>query len=210
MEIEEEDSVGTHVHNGVTYHFCAESCLERFRENPDQFLGAEPYVAPPPVVAEGEARVMTWGFPLVLKGKSGQPLKPKAVNNAREDKLSTAFWRASFERRRCLIPVSAWAEAEGAKGAMTRTWYSLAGDEVFAVAGIWRPTEEWGQAYSMVMVGACAQMADVHDRMPVVLARSDWEQWLAGTPAEAFALCQTCSSELEVERTPERWAARRS
>ncbi|MFN7914309.1 MAG: heavy metal translocating P-type ATPase [Vicinamibacterales bacterium] len=55
MEIEEEDSVGTHVHNGVTYHFCAEVCLERFRENPDQYLGAEPYVAPPPVVGEGEA-----------------------------------------------------------------------------------------------------------------------------------------------------------
>jgi putative SOS response-associated peptidase YedK len=53
-------------------------------------------------------------------------------------------------------------------------------------------------------------MADVHDRMPVVLARDDWEQWLAGTPAEAFALCQTCPSELLVERTPERWAARRS
>jgi hypothetical protein len=67
---------------------------------------------------------MTWGFPLLLKGKSGQPLKPKPVNNAREDKLGTAFWRASFERRRCLIPVTAWAEAEGAKGAMTRTWYS--------------------------------------------------------------------------------------
>jgi putative SOS response-associated peptidase YedK len=162
------------------------------------------------VVAEGEARVMTWGFPLVLKGKSGQPLKPKPVNNAREDKLGTAFWRASFERRRCLIPVSAWAEAEGDKGAMTRTWYSLAGQEVFAVAGLWRPTEEWGQAYSMVMVDGCPQMADVHDRMPVVLARSDWEQWLAGTPAEAFALCQTCSSALEVDRTPERWAARRS
>ena len=30
---------------------------------------------------------MTWGFPLVLKGKNGQPLKPKPVNNARTDKL---------------------------------------------------------------------------------------------------------------------------
>jgi len=46
--------------------------------------------------------------------------------------------------------------------------------------------------------------------MPVVLARENWEQWLAGTPADAFALCRTCSSELEVDRTPERWAARRS
>jgi putative SOS response-associated peptidase YedK len=145
---------------------------------------------------------MTWGFPLVLKGKSGQPLKPKPVNNAREDKLGTAFWRASFERRRCLIPVTAWAEAEGAKGAMTRTWYSLAGEEVFAVAGVWRPTEEWGQAYSMVMVDGCPQMADVHDRMPVVLARTDWEQWLAGTPAEAFALCQTVQANLRSTAPP--------
>ena len=99
-------------------------------------LGAAPGVAeeagellrqryPGLVVAESEVRVMTWGFPLVLKGKSGKPLKPKPVNNAREDKLGTAFWRASFERRRCLIPATAWAEAEGAKGAMTRTWYSL-------------------------------------------------------------------------------------
>jgi putative SOS response-associated peptidase YedK len=126
---------------------------------------------------------MTWGFPLALKGKSGQALKPKPVNNAREDKLGTAFWRASFERRRCLIPVSAWAEAEGAKGAMTRTWYSLAGEDVFAVAGIWRPTEEWGHAYSMVMVDGCAQMADVHDRMPVVLARMTGSSgWRAHRP----------------------------
>ena len=153
---------------------------------------------------------MTWGFPLVLKGKNGQTLKPKPVNNAREDKLGTAFWRPSFERRRCLIPVTAWAEAEGIKGQMTRTWYSLAGAEVFAVGGLWRPTKEWGAAYSMVMVDGCPQMAEVHDRMPVVLAQENWEQWLAGTPAEAFALCQTCSSALTVERTAERWGAGRS
>ena len=161
------------------------------------------------VVAEGETRVMTWGFPLALKGKNGQTLKPKPVNNAREDKLGTSFWRPSFERRRCLIPVSAWAEAEGIKGQMTRTWYSLAGEDVFAVAGLWRPTEEWGAAYPMVMVDGCPQMAEVHDRMPVVLARENWEQWLAGTPAEAFALCPTCSSELAVDRTAERWGAGR-
>jgi len=29
------------------------------------------------VIAGGELRSMAWGFPLVLKGKSGQPLKPK-------------------------------------------------------------------------------------------------------------------------------------
>lgn len=77
----------------------------------------------------------------------------------------------------------------------------------FAAAGLWRPTEEWGAAYSMIMVDGCPQMAEVHDRMPVVLARESWQQWLAGTPAKAFALCQTCPNELAVDRTAERLGA---
>lgn len=51
---------------------------------------------------------MLWGFPLVLKSRvTGAPLKPEPVNNAREDKEGTAFWRDSFANRRCLIPVIA-------------------------------------------------------------------------------------------------------
>jgi putative SOS response-associated peptidase YedK len=162
------------------------------------------------VVADGRARPMTWGFPLVLKSKkTGQPLKPKAVNNAREDKLGTAFWRDSFAKRRCLIPVTAWAEAEGEKGSMTRTWYSLHGEELFAVAGVWRSTAEWGDAYSMVMVNGCEQMSDVHDRMPTILHRDQWEQWTDGTPEEAISLAQVCELPLGVDRTPEPWAKAR-
>jgi len=160
------------------------------------------------VVANGTVRAMTWGFPLSLTGKQGQRLKPKAVTNAREDKLHTAFWRDSFAHRRCLIPVSAWAEAEGERGRMTRTWYSLTGHDLFAVAGLWRPTAEWGEAYSMVMVDGCPQMAEVHDRMPVILPQSEWERWEHGAPAEAFALCRTCGEPLDADKSSERWAAR--
>ncbi len=64
---------------------------------------------------------MTWGFPLAMKGKSGQPLKPKPVNNARTGKLDGGFWRPSFQARRCLIPVTEFAKAEGERGAITRT-----------------------------------------------------------------------------------------
>ena len=51
------------------------------------------------VIAEGRARAMVWGFPLALKGKQGQPLKPKAVNNTRTDKLGSSFWRPSTRNR---------------------------------------------------------------------------------------------------------------
>lgn len=169
-------------------------------------FGEEVYPGyPGAIVAQSQARTMTWGFPLVLTGKQGQRLKPKPVNNARQDKLGTAFWRDSFAHRRCLIPVSAWAEAEGEKGRMTRTWYSLAGSDLFAVAGIWRPTREWGDAYSMVMVDGCAQMADVHDRMPVILVRDDWQAWLESSPDTAFTLCRTCPHPLIVDRTTHPW-----
>ncbi len=118
------------------------------------------------VVARGEVRLMNWGFPLPqISKKTGKPIKPKAVNNARTDKLATSFWRSSFEQRRCLIPLEAFAEAEGEYGSMTRTWLSLPDQPVFACAGIWRPSDEWGDVYSMVMTDPCPQSAEVHDRM---------------------------------------------
>ncbi len=158
------------------------------------------------VIAEGQARAMHWGFPLVLTGKQGQKLKPKPVTNAREDKLLTGFWRDSFAHRRCLIPVSQWAEAEGEKGRMTRTWYGLPGEDVFAVAGLWRPSAEWGEVYTIVMVDGHPQMADVHDRMPLILSDSAQRDWLEGSADAALALCQTWAQAITVERTEQRWA----
>lgn len=160
------------------------------------------------VVAEGRVRQMTWGFPLAMKGKSGQLLKPKPVNNARTDKLDSFMWKYSFQERRCLIPVTEFCEAEGEKGAKTRTWFTLPGEEVFAVAGIWRDTPEWGLAYSMVMTDACAHVQGVHDRMPVILQRETWGDWLDGPPDGARLLCQPYPAEMVLRRTADPWVRR--
>ena len=159
------------------------------------------------VVAEGSVKAMTWGFPLAMKSKrTGQPLKPKPVNNARTDKLASPFWKHAFTHRRCLIPLEAFAEARGAKGAKTRTWMSLPGSELFAVAGVWRPSEEWGDCYSMVMTEACVAMGDIHDRMPVILSDAQHEAWTHGDPDEALALCGPWEGELTIDHTDQPWA----
>lgn len=160
------------------------------------------------VVAEGRARQMTWGFPLAMKGKSGKTLKPRPVNNARADRLDGGFWRPSFEARRCIIPVSAFAEAEGEPGRKTRTWFALPGEEILAIAGIWRDTAEWGPAYAMVMTEACDHVTPVHDRMPVILPRDDWESWLNGDSDIARLLCRPYGLDMTVERTAEPWVSR--
>ena len=158
-------------------------------------------------IGERVVEGMTWGFPLRLSGmKPGS--KPKPINNARADKLDSHMWRYSFEERRCLIPLSQFAEAEGEKGAKTRTWFSLPDESLFAVAGLWRDTDEWGRAYTMVMTEACIHVADVHDRMPVILRRDDWSDWLDGAPDDAKILCRPYPDLMVVDRTTDRWNAR--
>jgi putative SOS response-associated peptidase YedK len=159
------------------------------------------------VVADGAVRAMTWGFPLVLKGKQGQPLKPKPVNNARTDKLGSFFWRHSFEQRRCLIPLTAWAEAQGAKGRMTRTWMSLPDAPLFAAAGVWRQSDEWGACYAMVMTdSAGSDAAEIHSRMPVLIAPEDHARWLGAPADDAMTLCQPWAWALTIDRTTQPWS----
>ena len=154
-----------------------------------------------------ELKQMTWGFPLVMKGKNGQPLKPKPVNNARTDKLDSFFWRYSFEERRCLIPLTAWAEAQGAKGSKTRTWLSLPDAELFSCAGVWRQSDEWGACFSMVMTDSAGSAAqEVHSRMPVLLRPEDYSGWGSGPPDEAKALCKAWSGDLIIDRTDQPWS----
>jgi len=174
-------------------------------------VGIEVYPGYPGLVlAAGQLRSMVWGFPLAQKGAKGQPLKPRPVNNARADKLDSFMWRYSFAERRCLIPVTSFAEAEGPKGAKTRTWFALPDSPVFAVAGIWRETDEWGPAYTMIMTDACLHVADVHDRMPVILQQEDWGDWLDGSPDAAQLLCRPYPDLMVVERTSDLWARRKA
>lgn len=158
------------------------------------------------VVADGVLRPMSWGFPLALTGAKGQPLKPRPVNNARTDKLLGSFWRDSFAKRRCLIPLTAWAEAEGERGAMTRTWLTRPGVDLFAAAGVWRMSAEWGAVYSMVMTDSCGAAAECHERMPVLLAESDWSHWTAAEPSEALELCVPFTGDIVLDRTTDSWS----
>ena len=160
------------------------------------------------VVAEGQVRQMSWGFPLVLKGSKGQPLKPKPVNNTRADKLDGFFWRYSFAERRCLIPLTAWAEAEGPKGGKTRSWLSLPDGGLLAAAGVRRDSDEWGRCYSMVMTDPNRQTAEIHNRMPVILKAEEQDLWSRGSPQEAFTLCRPFQGDLAIDRTTAPWVSR--
>lgn len=166
---------------------------------------------------EGQRKLqaMTWGFPRhSVNRKTGKPNKPNPVNNARDDKLMSAhgMWKRWFTDTafRCLIPFTAFAEAEGEPGRMTKTWISVAAQPLAAWAGLWRPSDEWGNCHTGVMVDATQELWHIHDRMPVILEPDDHDRWLHAPAKEAMELLrQYPADRLSVERTEEPWSNRR-
>src|SRR5688572_11254992 len=97
MTISPHDAVGHVEHQGETYYFCNESCLEQFRADPRRFLAPAP--ARPPVSASGE-----WTCPMhpeVVRSEPGScpicgmALEPRAVTlddrNPELDDMSRRF-----------------------------------------------------------------------------------------------------------------------
>ena len=138
--------------------------------------------------------------------------KPKAVNNIADLRKPMWVGLARKPQWRCLIPVTHFAEAEGEKGKMTRTWFSVRGEPIFAWAGLWRVSDEWGPVYSGVMTDANEAVAPVHDRMPVLLHREDYQQWLHGSFEDVLAFQKRVFPPdlIEMERTSDLWVKKKT
>jgi putative SOS response-associated peptidase YedK len=114
--------------------------------------------------------------------------------NARADTLaSKPAYRAAFAKRRCLVPADGWFEwtpRENAPG--KQAFYMTTPDgSPLAFAGLW---EVWGTGEdrlytcTIVTTDALGPLTAVHDRMPLVLSRDRWAQWLGEQPADAADL----------------------
>jgi putative SOS response-associated peptidase YedK len=152
---------------------------------------------------------MVWGFPLRLKTMS-PTAKPKPVNNVADMRKNMWIGCARNSAARCLIPLTGFAEAEGTKGAKTRTWFTVKDQPIFAWAGLWRDSAEWGPVYSGVMTECNEAIRPVHDRMPVLLHPHEYDQWLRGTFDEILGFQERCFPDelIEMTRTSELWVKR--
>lgn len=177
--------------------------------------GEEVYPGAPGVVVREEAgarvmQSMAWGFPIRLKTMAPTS-KPKAVNNVAD--LMKPMWKgiAGKPQWRCLIPLTAFAEAEGSKGAKTRTWFNLKDRPIFAWAGFWRESAEWGPVYTGMMTDCNEAIRPVHDRMPVLLHADEYDHWLHGTFDDVQSFQARCFPDelIEMTRTAELWIKRR-
>ena len=138
-------------------------------------------------------RLMRWGLlPGWLKEPDGFPV----LFNARGETITTKpAFRAAARHRRCLVPASGFYEwkKEGTK----KIPHRLSSDEapLFAMAGLWEPYAHLNgseiDTATIVTTAASGIVADLHDRMPVIIPRDQFSIWLESethTLDEALAL----------------------
>ncbi|WP_370176812.1 SOS response-associated peptidase [Sphingobium abikonense] len=180
----------------------------RFNEGPMETHPGQPGTVIRIEDGERVLEQMIWGFPVRLKSKkTGKPLKPKPVNNARFDKLGS-FWKrwAVDPGNRCLIPTARYAEAVGDPGRMTETWLSVTDQPIFAWAGLWTNSDEWGAVYTGVMTDNAPELRDIHDRSPVILDSEDWETWLHAPLEELYQFDRPFPADrMTIDRTDRPW-----
>lgn len=190
----------------VRLHFSARE-LRNFNDGPAIVHPRD--VAPVVRLHEGERVIeqMSWGFPVVLTREQGEKLQHKPVNNARFDKLDK-FWHrwAREPSHRCIIPAAAYAEAMGEPGEMCTTWLHPIDQPLFAWAGLWCDSPEWGGVFTGVMTDCCPEHAKIHDRAPVNFEPSDWETWLTAPLDDLKRFDRPLPAErVRVEHTGDLW-----
>ena len=175
-------------------------------------VGEEVYPGAPGIVVREDAgqrilQSMIWGFPLRLKGMKPDS-KPKPVNNIADFNKSMWIGLAKKLQWRCLIPVTGFAEAEGPKGAKTRTWFSVKDQPLFAWGGLWRESAEWGAVYSGAMTDCNEAIRPVHDRMPILLMPDEYDRWLNGSFDDLLSFQSRCFPDdlMNMQRTAELWS----
>jgi putative SOS response-associated peptidase YedK len=108
--------------------------------------------------------------------------------NARAESLAEkGAFKSALRKRRCIIPADGfyeWHKIEGQK-AKQPVYVHRSDGQPLALAGLW---EVWrdandpgrGELHSCTIITTAANetMAPVHDRMPVILPASAWDEWL--------------------------------
>jgi putative SOS response-associated peptidase YedK len=134
--------------------------------------------------------LMHWGL---IPHWSKKPDSGYRMINARAETVAEKpAFRSAFRHRRCLIPADGYYEWKSMQGRKQPFYFSMKDGNPFCFAGLW---ERWqpddGDAIdscAIITTGANALGAEVHHRMPVILAQHDHARWLDPRNAESAQL----------------------
>jgi len=113
----------------------------------------------------------------------------KPINAKCETVRDLPTFRDAYRTRRCIVPVDGFFEWKAIKGQKAKQPFAIAMKDgtPFGIAGIWEnwkepASGEWIRTFAIITTDANGLVAEIHDRMPVILAPSDCAPWLGEEP----------------------------
>jgi putative SOS response-associated peptidase YedK len=151
---------------------------------------AAPAVLLTPERAQRVLRPLRWGL---IPGWAKDPTIGNRMINARaETAAEKPAFRSAFRQRRCLVVSDGFYEWKKGPGRKQPFYIRMRDDRPFAFAGLW---EHW-EADDGTGIDSCALLTTqpndvlraIHDRMPVILDRANYDLWLDPTMADVDRL----------------------
>lgn len=154
----------------------------------EPFHNARYNIAPmqmiPAVVHDGEKNrlgQLRWG--LVPSWAKDDRMAGKMINARSETLLEKASFKSLVHKKRCLIPADSFYEWKTINGKKQPVRFLLKDSSIFSMAGLY---DSWINPANGQKVSSCTiittspnpLVAEVHDRMPVILMREDEQKWL--------------------------------
>jgi putative SOS response-associated peptidase YedK len=128
-----------------------------------------------------ELRAVRWG--LVPSWAKDVSVGNRMINARVESLTEKPAFRTAARTRRCLVPADGWYEWAKRLDSPGKQPYFITPQDgsVLALAGLW---EVWGRGddrlYTCTVLTspAVGALSEIHDRMPLVLPRERWADWL--------------------------------
>lgn len=124
-----------------------------------------------------KAEEMNWGFPQYQK-------KGLLINARAESVLDRKMFRDSALHRRCIIPAKHFYEWDSGKNKVT---FQRKDEPVLYMAGFYNCFQSEDR-FVVITTQANESVRKVHDRMPLILEKSELEDWVFDDRFLEFAL----------------------
>jgi putative SOS response-associated peptidase YedK len=140
----------------------------------------------------------------MIPGFWKKPLKelPTSFNARAEDVAVKPFFRGAFASHRCLVPATGWREFKP-EGKKKQPYHFRPRTRLFAFGGVHsRFVAEDGEVvdtFAIITTPPNDVARAIHDRMPLVIDRALYDEWLDPSADAAAVLARACSDNQRLE-----------
>lgn len=123
---------------------------------------------------------LQWG--LIPSWSKDSAIGYKMINARSETVHEKPSFKQAFHARRCIIPVSGFYEWEKRGKEKIPHYIHLRDGDIMSLAGLWErwtsPEGKGLETCTILTMAANSLVKKLHDRMPVILHRAEFEVWL--------------------------------